>query len=633
MKKPSTLQLPHLSACCLMVFALFSLTSGCAVQTDDGIMAGPAVTLSSKAKDSGTAGDQTNLPGTIAVLPLSNNTNSELAIDVIRQTLTNHFGSKNYRVLHIGEVDRRLALAGIDGSAIENLELEAIRSALGIDGLIKGSVTHFDKTFAGVGARISVGVSLQLYNEQNEVVWNADNVQRSYAGGVSASPVGIIVNALAAAKHLYGDINLYRAADDLGRALVKDMPSPAVLSGQQLPRIEDVVHSGASQALRYGDVLELALAGESGYAASVAIDSIGVVELQEVSPGQYTGKIAISPDIDIRSARVTGRLMNPEGQFSSWVSPYGLLTIDNTAPEQLANLRIQSVTGGIQLNWSLPKDDAVKVRASLVNGDSDTASVEIQSLDLRGLTNFEPAQLSIVTADAAGNESPEMRLTVIAAPDARFNEALDIEQSLPPVIHGVQRMRAAFGPYTINGPIRIASDGVLLIEPNTTLRLSQNAKIDVLGELNAMGSTDSPITVTQADGTVSRQFLVFNSSLPNQVSGLQVDSVQVPLQIVSGAPVIQDSTISGSFNAVMVSGSAKPSLVNNVLTGASASALVISGQAQPRLKGNRFTDNMPFHIQNSSSYAIEIGNNQFEPEASNTTILGATSNNVNYGGQ
>jgi len=269
----------------------------------------------------------------------------------------------------------------------------------------------------------------------------------------------------------------------------------------------------------------------------------------------------------------------------------------------------------------------------LVNGDSDTASVEIQSLDLRGLTNFEPAQLSIVTADAAGNESPEMRLTVIAAPDARFNEALDIEQSLPPVIHGVQRMRAAFGPYTINGPIRIASDGVLLIEPNTTLRLSQNAKIDVLGELNAMGSTDSPITVTQAGGTISRQFLVFNSSLPNQVSGLQVDSVQVPLQIVSGAPVIQDSTISGSFNAVMVSGSAKPSLLNNVLTGASASALVISGQAQPRLKGNRFTDNMPFHIQNSSSYTIEIGNNQFEPEASNTTILGATSNNVNYGGQ
>ncbi len=129
---------------------------GCAAQTDDGIVAGPILTGTSDAE---TAEAATALPRTIAIMPLSNETDSELAIDVVRQTLTNHFGSRNYRVVHTGDVNQRLTAAGytLDGKGLP--ELSDLRRITGADGIITGSVTHYDKTFAGVAARISVGVS------------------------------------------------------------------------------------------------------------------------------------------------------------------------------------------------------------------------------------------------------------------------------------------------------------------------------------------------------------------------------------------------------------------------------------------------------------------------------------------
>ncbi|MGB2392231.1 MAG: right-handed parallel beta-helix repeat-containing protein, partial [Pseudomonadales bacterium] len=67
-----------------------------------------------------------------------------------------------------------------------------------------------------------------------------------------------------------------------------------------------------------------------------------------------------------------------------------------------------------------------------------------------------------------------------------------------------------------------------------------------------------------------------------------------------------------------------PQLLANKISNASASGVVISGQAQPTFKDNTFTGNQPFHIQNSSSYAIAISKNAFEPPASELTILGNT---------
>jgi hypothetical protein len=608
-----------------LTLAIGAFLSGCAVQTDEGILAGPALTLgTSKTTEAEVPADEKTLPTTIAVLPLGNQTTSDLAIAAVRQTLSNHFSSRNYRVMHTADVDRRLALAGIDIATEPDLDFSKLRTILGVDGLITGNVTHYEKTFAGVGARISVGVSLTLLNDQDEVVWEASNVQRSYAGGVSVSPVGIIVNALAAAKHLYGDVNLFRAADDLGRILAKDMPAPERLAVKNRPVIQSVAHSGASQKLNYGATVNFALEGDAGLKASIAIQGVGLIDLQEVSPGAYSGQWVVDQSINIESETVVGRLMNDAGEFSSWVSPYGLMTIDNTPPTALTDITITSRPGAVQISWSPDYDGDLQTVSVQVQGRETWQRVAPidQALTLTELSDFAPTQIQIMLEDDAGNQAAPQKMTVIAAPDPRFSQAKDIKSALPSVVQGAMRLRKAFGPFTLSGPLRVATDGVLLIEPGVQLELAPNAQIDVLGEIQAMGTTAAPITVTHQQGVSAQTFLILRSMLPSRVAGMSIQHVNVPFQILAGSPVIEDTVVNGAFNAIMMSGSSKPLIRNNAFTNASASAMVLSEQAQPSLLGNQFIENQPFHIQNSSSYAIKVTGNTFDPPASMMTILG-----------
>lgn len=595
--------------------------SGCAVQTDDGILAGPILTGSSEET---VELANTDLPRTLAIMPLKNQTNSELAIDVVRQTLTNHFGSRNYRVIHTGDVNARLAAAGydLDGEGLPNLD--ALRRIVGADGIITGAVTHYDKTFAGVAARISVGVTLEFFNARDELIWASTDVKRSYAGGVSASPVGLIVNALTAAKHLYGDANLYRAADELGRALASDMPSPTALSSRTLPSIVTVVHSGVNQRLNYGDTLSIGLEGDAGLRASATVPGIGLVDLVEAEPGQYVGEVNIDSTLNVENAAVTGRLESADGMAAIFVSPYGLLTIDNNPPESVSEVSLVSRDGGIQVNWR-PSESVDASKVLIQQGDSLSVTVDATSTSalVEGLKNFSDTELFIFVEDTAGNRSSAQRMIGVAAPDPRFAMADNAANVLPSLIRGTQRLRANKSPYYLNGSSTVATDGVLMIEPGTTIELASNSKLTVLGAIGAYGSGDAPIVLTTKNGNRVGEFLILNSTSPSVVAGLSSSLVNVPIQVKAGAPDLIENSITNAFNAIVASGASRPMIKGNRISGATAAGVIVSEQAQPIFSDNVFTDNEPFHIQNGSTYTINVKGNQFSPAASMMTVLGA----------
>ena len=595
---------------------------GCAAQTDDGIVAGPILTGTSDAE---TAEATTALPRTIAIMPLSNETDSELAIDVVRQTLTNHFGSRNYRVVHTGDVNQRLTAAGytLDGKGLPGLS--DLRRITGADGIITGSVTHYDKTFAGVAARISVGVSLTLHNGADEIVWETEGVKRSYAGGVSTSPVGLIVNALTAAKHIYGDANLYRAADELGRSLATSMPSPANLGAQTLPIITTVVHSGVNQRLNYGDTLSIGLEGDPGLSATALIPEIGLVGLSEAEPGQYVGEITIDNTLNLDQVAITGRLENEQGVASSFVSPFGLLTVDNEAPSGVTELSVLSRDGGIQLTWTPSSSaDAHQVVITTPDGKSVSASAMDSTAVISGLTNFADSEVVVAVEDIAGNLSQPQRLIGIAAPDPRFATATDADNVLPAFIRGVQRLRASRSPYYLGQPTTIATDGALIIEPGTIIELSKGSKLTVLGAFAAYGTKAAPIQLATKNNSRVGEFLVLSSATPSHVAGLSSGQVNLPIQVTAGAPDLIDNTLDQTFNAIVVSGASKPTLRGNVISRATAAGVIVSDQAQPIFESNTFTDNEPFHIQNGSTFPINVKGNAFSPAASPMTILGAS---------
>ena len=464
-----------------------------------------------------------------------------------------------------------------------------------------------------------------MHNGADELVWETEGVKRSYAGGVSTSPVGLIVNALTAAKHIYGDANLYRAADELGRSLATSMPSPASLGAQTLPTITTVVHSGVNQRLNYGDTLSIGLEGDPGLSATALIPEIGLVGLSEAESGQYVGEITIDNTLNLDQVAITGRLENEQGVASSFVSPFGLLTVDNEAPSGVTELSVLSRDGGIQLTWTPSSSaDARQVVITTPDGKSVSASAMDSTAVISGLTNFADSEIVVAVEDIAGNLSQPQRLIGIAAPDPRFATATDADNVLPAFIRGVQRLRASRSPYYLGQPTTIATDGALIIEPGTVIELSKGSKLTVLGAFAAYGTKAAPIQLATKNNSRVGEFLVLSSATPSHVAGLSSGQVNLPIQVTSGAPDLIDNTLDQTFNAIVVSGASKPTLRGNVISRATAAGVIVSDQAQPIFESNTFTDNEPFHIQNGSTFPINVKGNAFSPAASPMTILGAS---------
>ncbi len=607
-----------------------ALLAGCAVSTDNTVMGGSAETTG---KAESQQKSESNLPRTVAVLPFINKTGSEFAYTVVRRTMVNHFSTKNYRMLHWRDVDSRLTLAGLDGAAaVKEKSSEELRAILGVDGLLYGGITHYNKTFAGIYAQIAVGVELRFLNAKDEVIWEVKDVQRSHAGGLSTNPVGLIMNALVAAKHLYGDINLYRAADELGRDLAKEMPEPQSVSKRKKPLISNVVHSGVDQYLKYGDTLEIGIEGAPGVTAAASIDGIGIVDLTEEEPGQYIGKIVLDRKHNLTDIAVVGRLQDDFGQTSSWVSPYGLLNVDNSAPGKVAALQAESRNSAINVRWTAPGDpDISGYEISWANTETGTASGKLQSSDstvtLEKLLNFQTIYVSVSAFDRAGNRGEAVKIAGTPAPDTRFGGAAILSSSLPNNITGLNRLIPERNPYYLRHTSKIATDGVLLIAPGVEIIVSPKAKLSVLGEIHTLGNLEHPIIVRDEKGQVFDEFLILQSTQPIGLQGLKISNAGIPIQITAGNPLIGDCVLANSaFNALSISGSARPIIRNCTLSDAKASGVIVSGQAQPTFEKNTFSNNDPFHLQNGSTYQVDIRDNVFEPAASDMTVLG----DVNY---
>lgn len=596
------------------------------MSTNDTVMARPAL---SQGKFKSETTGESDFPSTVAVLPFANKTGNKFTYPVVRRTMLNHFSTKNYRMLHWRDVDRRLSLAGLDDvSAVEAKSYEELRQILGVDGLIYGSVTHYNKTFAGVYSQIAVGVELRFVNARDKVIWEVKDIQRSHAGGVSVSPVGIIMNALVATNHLRGDLNLYRAADDLGRYLAEEMPQPTSVSARKKPVITNVVHSGVGQFLKYGDTIEIGIEGSPGMTAVAFLEGIGIVDLTEQASGQYIGKISLDKKHNLTDVAVIGRLRDDFGQTSSWISPYGLVNVDNISPESISALRGESKNNAMSLTWNPPTgNDIAGYTVSYARTENGPAIASVQSsnsaVTLGELNNFQTIYISVSAFDRAGNQGEAVWLKAIPAPDSRFSAARPLATALPSSINGIAQLTLEASPYYLRGKSIVATNGVLLIAPGVEIIVSPNARLSVMGEIHAFGNRQHPIIVNSEAGQNFDEFLILQSTQAVSLKGLKVNGAGIPIQITAGKPLISDcALIDSKFNGLTISGSARPIIRNCTISGARASGVIVSGQAQPTFEGNRFLNNDPFQLQNASSYQIDVRGNSFEPPISAMTFLG-----------
>jgi len=617
-----------MSIFCLQLLSIFILSS-CINATKNTIITTQPVTTQSNSRQ---INKNVPLPKNIAILPFINRTKNDQAFDIVRKTIFSHFAAKNYQTLHINEVDQRLKAASIiKPEQLDDFECRQLLNILKVDGLLSGEITHYNRTFLGVYAQVAVGVRLKLINNNCDMVWNAEKVVRKHEGGVSTTPVGLIMQTVAAAMHVR-EINLFRAADELGRSLMNDIPEPEFYSGKKLPKIHQVVHDGVNRILKYGDFLKVAIEGDPEMKASVYISKIGLFELNESQKGIYDTKIAINPDMNIKDAPVNGILQNNYGGKTTFTSPIGLLNIDNKPPDKVKNVKLIPKNNEIWLEFQPPdNNDIDKFQILYANTIQGTYTIINESFKNSfihsNLNNFETAYYKILAIDKAQNHGQSFSISGCPFPDERFQSAKILPSQIPSEINELFMMRSKKSPYKLSQICDISESGSLIVESGTIIQIYKNAHFNIKGELQLYGSPKNPVQIISNNNSFYKYALVINSTKPVILKDTIINNGEIPVVIKDSSPqIINCKIINSRYSAIEIKGSARPLIKNSLIKGSNSGGIIIMDNSIPVFENNKFISNIPFHIQSSSPYLINAKGNKWKPPASKRTILG----NIEY---
>jgi hypothetical protein len=572
--------------------------------------------------------EKPQFPKNVAMLPFKNSTKNDEASRAVRRTMFNHFAAKNYYSLHMQEVDRRLGLANLfPNQTSDNKEIKQVADALGVDGLIFGEVINYDKIFVGVYSQVAVGVKLRFVAKDGRLIWEGEEVIRKHEGGISMSPISMILQVVATAMNIR-DINLFRAADEMGREIVSQIPEPERLSIGLMQNIKRVVHDGTARHLKYGDILTIAIEGTPGQKGYARIQGLPVVPLFEGEAGFYSGELAVPADVDMEAVVVTGILEDDQGRRGEKIATTGYLFIDNTPPDSIENLKIYGRDAQVNLSWQSSTDgdiDSFEILTASAAQGPFTALVSTRDnhFEQKSLENFNDTYYQIVALDKAGNRSDKVTGSGRPVPDPRFVTAKAVPQLLPVTLSGVNKLTADGGPYLIQDKVELTQDGVLLVEPNSEIKLTQAGHILVHGELKIFGNSTKTVKVSGRDGMEFGTFVKLDSTKPVLIKGVEINQGGVPIIINSGKPYIDNVKIySSSYNAFEIKGASQPVISNSIVKDGQGGVAIISQRARPRIENNQFINNGPVHIYCSSPYLIKApGNSWQQPDISSPAAL------------
>jgi hypothetical protein len=495
---------------------------------------------------------------------------------------------------------------------------------LNVDGLIRGEVTEFERLFVGIYAEIRLGVTLEIIDINGVSIWQGQFEVSSRAGGISTSPWGLLMNSVLAALHLE-DENLYAAADKLGRKIRGAIPEPAGFSPEAGPRIDGVLHDAVNKSLKYGDILTVGLHGEPNNTATFMLQDIGQFDLLETQPGEYIGKVPISKSWEITDKMIIGQLRNNLGVSSKWISPLGLITIDNTSPEPPTQLFVSAMGDKLELQWSTVTG-AQKYQLRPVDAERGTNEIWVDktSAELPIVPLFVSQVWEVTAYDYAQNASVPARIQVTNYPDPVVARAEKIAE-LRGEINKNSILTRQYSPYIVRESINLKTDTHLFIEPGVKLIFAQNASIISRGIIKTWSNDDPVIMNAQIKGS--------NSTYIHQAAGrLELNSVQIKdagiaIQSDSGSVFLDNVEFDNNvFSALSLSGDTSVTAKQIIVRGSNTGGIVLTEQSKLTMMGSTFSNNSPFNIQNASSYPVLIGSPLWLPEGTKPAIIGKWEN-------
>jgi len=536
-------------------------------------------------------------PQTVAVLPFVNRTDKKEAFDIVRRSFHGHFSRLNYSPMPLYKVDDLLRQRGLDSpEKVAQASGQKLGEILRVDAIIRGEITHYDRIYVGVYSQVAVGAEVRMSDgKSDKELWWAKNVSRKHAGGISTTPVGLILVALSTALNMR-EIELLRSSDDLFRDMVKTIPQPALAQALRPPSITILAHDGLRRSDNYankvGDVIKVAMEGDARMKATFRISNFKEnIPLKEEEPGIYTGSYKIMPGDNIEEALIIGTLINDAGNATEWVDVLGRVTIDTIPPGMPKGLSAVGRDRAVDLNWSKNEDkDLAKYKIyrspTPLTGYQVVGITELTTFQDVNLTNYESFYYKIAALDLAGNESK-------LSDPAKATPVTPGPTPVRGMISSDTTWYAGASPYILESEVWVGGKATLTAEPGTVIR-SKGEGIFVSGKLIARGGQNSLITFEAGSPTQSWKGIFFNRTKNEEsiIEYTRISRAVTGITCLSSSPLILHNEISENDVGIRVRESfSKPKILGNVISSNANAGVEVSGSAAPIVEENEIRGN------------------------------------------
>jgi hypothetical protein len=616
-------------------------------------------------------------PKSIAVLPFKDLERKSYSIDfeeddpagVVRRGMYNHISSLPFTDLEIYEIDQRLKNAGLtDVRAVDQMIVEnpeKLKSILGVDAVIQGDVTHFDRIFAGIYSQVAVGCEVRMWDLKNgELLWRAENVARAHAGGFSLSPVGLALATVAAVWNLKGT-ELLSQTDELFREIVStiDIPESAYAGRIPPPKIDLFAVMNSQVPYTLGKKAAFRVIGDPGCSAYVDLgdfksgidlepvsagvkaalgaeviaaikanysetgheltpDLLAAVEKELASREIYEGHYVVGPGEEAYGLLAQAYLVNAAGGQAKMLDAVHIVDIDSLPPVQATGLSGESLDNKIILSWQPNSEEDLAgyeawSSATPLSGYALVSKTEKTGVAIAGLPNFTQVYFQVRAIDRAGNAGHFSKpLEAVPLPEKGLYDLPRPGPVLGGAIAGKVLLTAEKNPFTVFSDIEVKAGSVLYLEPGVELQFAPDTALIVDGgDILAFGRTGLPIrfvSKTGSNGPGAWRGVFMKGAGKALLSGVWIDGADVGLSIKNSAPTVKGCRITGSAQAGLELGDgAKPSITCSEVRGNEGQGgMVIDGEdLAPVIRHNLFADNEPFQVQSYTILQIDLSEN------------------------
>ena len=531
-----------------------------------------------------------NPPRTVAILPMVNRTDSDQAFEVVRRTFYNHFSSLRYVDLELYQVDARLKEAQLtNAEEVEQTSPTRLGEILGVDAVIYGDITRYDRIFAGLYSQVSVGARLRMMDTKTgKLLWQGEHTARKHQGGIATTPVGLILTVVSTAINVR-EVELFRTSDDLFRTMVQAIPSPTLGEAQRPPKITILVHDAVGRPKKTGDLIRVAMEGEARMQASFNIGGFKKnIPMREESSGSYVGEYRVLPGDMTEEAIISGQLTDDAGNSSKWIDVLGTVTIDTEPPSAPQGVAALGRDRRVHLSWkSNQEKDLAGYRLyrsdTPLTGYGQVRATELNGIDDQDLENGRAYYFQVTAFDLAGNESKPSD-KVMTVPIAPGPTAVRGEISADTIWF------AGASPYLLEEEVVLADNTTLSIESGTEI-ISAGPALVVRGRLKAVGEEGRTIIFRGADGH-HWQGIRLRGSSESMFLYCTVRDAQVGLVVQSASPKIKLCEFADNDVGIRVEESfAEPIISENTLRDNREAALEIVDAAAPEVESNVISNN------------------------------------------